>query len=221
MKAMRTLLKVFVLLGFSLSLSGQVDTSLNMDQFVFPDFSVGIVKLHNGEKVVLKLNYNIVTEKMVFMQEGKIFDIVNQSSIDTVYMHERKFVPIGKAFYEILVNKPVSLFLQNKGTVKAPSRPAAYGGSSDVSSSTYINNMRLGNDVFRMNHKAQVNIVENSLFWIRKNGQMYLISQRKQLFKLFPDKRSMIREILQQNQVDIENTPQLVMLVNSVNGQTN
>lgn len=221
MKAMRTLLKVFVLLGFSLSLSGQVDTSLNMDQFVFPDFSVGIVKLHNGEKVVLKLNYNIVTEKMVFMQEGKIFDIVNQSSIDTVYMHERKFVPIGKAFYEILVNKPVALFLQNKGTVKAPSRPAAYGGSSDVSSSTYINNMRLGNDVFRMNHKAQVNIVENSLFWIRKNGQMYLISQRKQLFKLFPDKRSMIREILQQNQVDIENTPQLVMLVNSVNGQTN
>jgi hypothetical protein len=216
-KSVYFLIKVFLLLGFCLKLQGQTDTVINPEQFVFDEFTIGVVKLKTGDKVVLNLNYNIVTEKMVFMQKGKIFNIVNQSAIDTVYIMARRFIPVGKVFYEVLVSKPVSLFLQNKGSVKAPPRPAAYGGTSDVSSSTYINNLSLGNDVYRMNRNAEIKIVVSPVFWIRKNNVMYAVSKRKQLFKIFPDKRSVIKEFIRQSQVGPENTRSLVQLVNALN----
>lgn len=127
--------------------------------------------MKNSEKAVLRLNFNIVTEKMVFMQKGMIYDILNIESIDTIYINERRFVPEGKVFYEVLVKGPVSLYLQNAGRVKSPSRPAAYGGTSELSSSTYINNMKLGNQVFRMESKPEIKVLYDPVLWIRKDNE--------------------------------------------------
>ncbi len=109
-------------------IKGQADTVRNPEQFLFPEFYVGVAKMLNGEKVVLNLNYNIITEKMVFMQKNQIFDIVNQETIDTVYIEGRRFIPRGKVFNEVLADGKATFFVQHKGSVRKPSRPAAYGG---------------------------------------------------------------------------------------------
>jgi hypothetical protein len=173
--------------------------------------------MKSSEKVVLKLNYNVVTEKMVFIQKGKIFDIVNYEAIDTIYIEERKFIPHGKVFYEVLVNAPVSLFIQNKGTVKQPSRPAAYGGTSDVSSSTYISNLKLGNDVYRMNRKAEIKIFPASVIWIRKNNEMVAVSQKNQVMKILSDKKSEVREYINNYRTDFENPDYMKSLITFYN----
>jgi hypothetical protein len=210
---------VFALLfALSFELQAQLDTISNPDQFLFPDFSVGVARTKNGEKAVLSLNYNIVTEKMVFLQDKKIFDIVNQSIIDTVFIEGRKFIPFGKVFYEIAVSGNASFFIQHKGAVKKPPRPAAYGGTSEVSSSTYINNLKMGSNVYRMDQNTEIIIEPGSLYWIRKNHEMYLITSKKSILEIFADRKREVKEFMSKSKFDPENPEQLKDLVNYYNG---
>jgi hypothetical protein len=209
---------VALLSVLSFGLQAQVDTISNPDQFLFPEFSVGVARTKNGEKAVLNLNYNIVTEKMVFIQDKKIFDIVNQSIIDTVFIEGRKFIPFGKVFYEIAVSGNASFFIQQKGAVKKPPRPAAYGGTSEVSSSTYVNNLKMGSNVYRMEQNTEIIIEPGSLYWIRKNYEMYLVTNKKSLLEIFSDKKREVKEFMSKSKFDTENPEQLKDLVNYYNG---
>jgi hypothetical protein len=209
---------VLMLLIIALNLQAQLDTVSNPAQFVFPEFSVGVVKMKTGEKVILNLNYNILTEKMVFKQKNKIYDIVNFNAIDTVYIHEVKFVPMGKVFYEVLVSGPSSLFYQHAGNLKKPSRPAAYGGTSEVSSSTYINNLPLGNDVYRLEKNKEVVVEDKSVIWIRKNNLMYAVTDKKHLFAALTDKKEELKQYIRKNEVKIDNPYQMTDLIKYYNG---
>lgn len=214
----RSLISIIFLLSLSSGISAQSDTIHNVDQFLFPEFSVGVVKMGNGEKVVLNLNYDIVFEKMVFLQNGKKFDITNINAIDTVYINGLKFIPSGKVFFEVAVNAPVSLFVQQKGEAKKPSRPAAYGGTSEVSSSTYINNITLGNDRFRMKNNAEIVIEKDPIFWISKNGQLLMASGKKNLMKLFADRKNEMKSYIRANFLNIDNQEDMKKIITFYNG---
>jgi hypothetical protein len=195
----------------------QIDTLNNPDQFVFKEFYVGVARMKNGEKVILDFNYNIVTEKMVFRQKGQIYDITNQSLIDTVYIQGRKFIPAGKVFHEVMTDGKATLLVQHKGSIKPPSRPAAYGGTSEVSSSTYINNIRLGNDRYRKTSGDKIVILPGPLFWIRKNGEMNLITGKRSIMKIFADRKSEVRQFMNRGKFDTTNPDHLNNLVKYYN----
>jgi hypothetical protein len=217
MKTTKFLIIIILLSAMSSGIKAQVDTVRNPEQFLFPEFFVGVAKMLNGEKVVLNLNYNIITEKMVFMQKNQIFDIVNQETIDTVYIEGRRFIPRGKVFNEVLADGKATFFVQHKGSVRKPSRPAAYGGTSEVSSSTYVSNVRLGNDRFRMKNNAEIIIETGSLYWIRKDNNMNLVTGKKSLLTIFSDKKSEVKTYMGRSKFDAENPDQLNNLVKYYN----
>ncbi|MBN1108507.1 MAG: hypothetical protein JXR66_01990 [Bacteroidales bacterium] len=173
--------------------------------------------MKDGENVILNLNYNVVTEKMVFMQNEQIFDIVNYGAIDTVYIRGGKFIPVGKVFYEVVVDDRTSFLIQHKGAVKNPSRPAAYGGTSEVSSSTYINNLRVGGDVYRKDHKAEVVIYDTPIYRISRGDEIHIVTGKKALLKFFHDKRSEVREYMNRSDFDPENPLKIKELVEYYN----
>jgi len=206
---------LFLITG--LAVDAQQDVVKNPEQFVFPDFSVGVVKLKNMEKIPLALNYNVVTGKMVFMQKNQIFDMIRYSNVDTVYIHERKFVPFDNVFYEVLINESVSLFIQHKGEITQPPRPAAYGGTSQLSSTTYITNLRMGNDVYRLKNDESLEIDPVPVIWIRKDNTMYTVSNRRSLLKIFSDRKNEMKEFINRNRINTENPGDLIRTVNFYN----
>ncbi len=210
------IVSLFLLAAFRIE--AQPEAIKHPEQFVFPDFSVGVVKMKNKEKLALALNYNVVTEKVVFRLKNQIFDMVEYSNVDTVFIHERKFVPLENVFYEVLVNAPVSLFIQHKGKIQSPPRPAAYGGTSELSSSTYVNNLRMGNDVYRLNSDEPITIVPDPIIWIRKDNEMHAVLNQKSLLKIFSDRKNEIKEFISQNRVDSKNPGHLIGVVNYYNG---
>ena len=210
---------VLCILAAVISLSGlaQPDSIKNPEQFMFPDFPIGVVKLKTGEKIPLKLNYNVAREKMVFLQNSQVFDLTEYESVDTIYIQKRRFVPVNRVFYETLVNGPVSLFIQHRAAIIQPSRPAAYGGTSQVSSSTYINNMRLGGETFRMRNKQEITVEPDPAIWIRKTNEMHAIANKKALLKVFPEKKSEISEYIRQNHLNVEYPDDMIRLIRYIN----
>ncbi len=88
-----------------LSAATHIDQTVKLVQYVFNEFSPGTVKVKSGETYNQVLNYNILTNEMIFDNDGKYLAIANPENVDTVYISERKFIPLNNKFYEVLVNQ--------------------------------------------------------------------------------------------------------------------
>jgi hypothetical protein len=190
----------------------QIENFNGLPQFLFPEFSTSRVKLKAGKDLNLLLNYNLVTEKMVFFQKNQVFDMVNQGAVDTIYLSGSKFIPNDKAFYEAHSGVPVSLFIQHRGRLLAPPKPAAYGGTSEVSSSTYITRMEFGSQVYNMKLEADLRVKYDPMYWVRFNDQMYSFVNEKQYLKIFTGKEDVLKQYIKKNRLRFEKPNDLLKI---------
>jgi hypothetical protein len=216
----RKVITGIALLSIVLNLNAQSEQVQNLPQFLLPDFSKSILKMKAGKDLTLMLNYNIVTEKMVFLQRGQVFDLIDQGSVDTIIMNSRIFVPVEKIFHEILIEKPVPLFIQHKGKVEEPGRPAAYGGTSQVSSSTYLSRVEVGGGgaVFNMKLPGDIIIKPEPVYWISMNGSKFSFGNERQFLKIFRGKEKEIKAYIKQNRLKFDNSVDIINLVQYSSG---
>ena len=66
----------------------------NASSYVFPAFVSGTVLQKNGGATDGILNYNTLTQEMLFLQNG-IKTVLDAGNIDTVYIQNKKFIPAG------------------------------------------------------------------------------------------------------------------------------
>ena len=198
-----------------LHLRAQSDQVNNLAQFLFPEFSKGILKMKAGKDLVLMLNYNIVTEKMVFLQKGQVYDMLNQQNVDTALINSEKFVPVDKAFHEVVLEGPVKLYIQHKGTIQDPGKPVGYGGTSQVASSTYLTRIDLGGNgtsIFNMKLPDELVIKPEDIFWISFNSNKFSFINERQFLKIFPGKEGDIKKYIKQNHLKFENAEDVIRL---------
>jgi len=204
------------LISIVLRLSAQSEQVDNLPQFLLPEFSKSIVKMDAGKDLTLMMNYNIVTEKMVFLQKNQVFDLLNQQNVDTIIMNSMKFVPVGKTFHEVILKGPVNLYIQHKGKVQEPGKPAAYGGTSQVSSSTYMERLDFGNNgnsIYNKKLPEEFTVKSETIYWISFNDNKSSFSNERQFLKVFPGKEGEIKKFIKENHFKIENSEDVIKLV--------
>jgi hypothetical protein len=209
---------LIVMLTFPVNLVAQEDDSdiSNLAQFLFPEFSKSILKMKAGKDLTLMLNYNIITEKLVFLQKGKVYDLLNFEYVDTAIMNSNMFIPSGKFFLEILLDGSIPLYVEHKGKIQDPGKPAAYGGTSQVSSSNYITHLELGasgTDIYNSKLPAELIIKHELIYWVSYNNTKSKFENERQLYKIFPDKESELKKFAKQNKLKFENTGDVAKLV--------
>lgn len=202
---------------FVLSLEAQDAKDDHLPQFLFPEYSEGTVRLKDGQEQVVVMNYNTLTEKMIFRQNGKLLEITGLDKVDTITLQNAKFIPVEKAFYEVLVNAPVSLFVQNRSDLRSQGRPAAYGTTSQTIGPTSVSKLYL-DQVYNMALPEEYKVAFSPFYWIRKNGTMYRFLTERQFLKIFPEKGKEIKEFIDQNDIDFRDRNDLIMLVKFCNG---
>jgi len=203
------------LLSVVLQLKAQDEQVKNLAQFLFPEFAKSVVKMKAGKDIILMLNYNIVTEKMVFLQKGQVYDMLNQQNVDTIIMNSCRFIPAEKFFYEVLLEGPVNLYVQHKGKLEEPGKPVGYGGTSQVASSTYLTRIALdgnANNIFNMKLPDEFNVKAEDIFWISFNNNKNSFINERQFLKIFPGKESDIRKYIKQNHLKFENQEDVVKI---------
>jgi hypothetical protein len=208
-KLILSILSSFIVLNL-IAQSDQVD---NLAQFLFPEFSKSIIKMKAGNDLTLMLNYNIVTENMVFLQKGQVFDMLNQQNVDTIVMNSKKFVPVGKSFQEVLLTSPLILSIQHKGKIQEPAKPAAYGGTSEVSSSTYLTRLDFGNSgnsIYNKKLPEELIVKPETVYWIGFKNNKYSFTNERQFLKIFPGKDGEIKKYIKLNHFSFENAEDVI-----------
>ena len=70
---------------------GQNTVEPTESHYVFPKFLKANVKMKNGHRESKVMNYNMITEEMVYDQSGTMMALGGIGAIDTIYFETRKF----------------------------------------------------------------------------------------------------------------------------------
>jgi hypothetical protein len=214
---MKNILAFIGILILLLPLRAQTKPDGTAPQFLFEDFSTGKVKMKNGNIQTIVLNYNTVSEKMVYEKDNKLYDMINTEMIDTVSIAESKFIPVGKAFYEILLVAPLTLFVEYIGEVLPPGAPAGYGPPSQVSNTKYMTSANFSMGYYNLKLPKDYTVKLDWLFWIRKDDSMLSFATEKQFLKLFPDKEGVFKKYIKQNRIKFDKLQNVVSLIQYCN----
>jgi hypothetical protein len=194
------------------TLHAQSDQFSNLDQFLFSEFSKADLKMKTGKDITLILNYNTLTQNMVLLQNGQLYDMKNQESVDTVYLQNRKFIPFGKLFYEVIINAPVPFFIQYKSSLRESGTPAGYGGTSTTSATTNISGFEHSNNYYNLKLPPRFQIKLSPVYWVRVNGNNLSFITERQLLKIFPDQAERIKQFIRGSKLRIENREDLIKI---------
>lgn len=200
-------------------LYSQQSSNSEYPQYLFPEFSESEILLKDGQQQTELLNYNTVTEKIVCMQDDSPYDLMNTVLIDTVFMQNRKFVPYGKIFHEILVTGTYTLFLQNRSDLVPAGKPVGYGGTSQGVSSYYLSKHELAPEYINIQIPPDVRVEADPVFRILKEGDMLDFKNKKQFIALFPEKEDEIKNLIRKNRIKFDNTDDVINLINYINNQ--
>lgn len=207
---------VIALLCLTMQSIAQPDSIRNLQQFLYPDFTRGVVKLKSGPNRAAMMNYNTVTGKMIFYQDGQLLDLIKPETVDTIYLQNAKFVFHENEFYELLVKAPISLFIEHKSNITSSGKPSAYGTSSETASSTSISKM-YDDKTYNFKLPENFKVTPSPVYWVRMNNVMYKIASERQFLKLFPTKVAEIKKFINQSNINFKKQDDLIKLVTYCN----
>lgn len=199
-------------------LTAQPDADGSYPQYLFPEFSNATILMKNGKSQSTKINYNMVTEKMVYEKDGNLYDLMNPETIDTIIILGRKFIPVSKRFNEFMLKVPhITLFTQHKGELMPAGTPAGYGGTSQLAATTRLSSIELAGGRYNLSLPADFIVNVTPVYWILKQNEMLSFINEKQFLKLFPGKESDLKTFIKKNKIKIDKPDHLRKLITYCN----
>lgn len=188
-----------------------------LSHYVFPAFVKGSVRQKGGGTQETMLNYNSMTQEMVFVQNGNNMALGQTENIDTVFIENRKFIPVGAVFYEVVPAGSMPLYINHKCKVIPPGNAAGYGTTSQTSSPGNIS--RLANNAMSYSLKLpdDYKIIAETEFLLKKDNEYLRISTAKQAAKLFPAKSDEIQDYVKKNKINFKSREDMIKLVKFCN----
>ncbi len=209
---MKKLLSITTLCFLFSAIYGQVKV-LEVTHYIFPEFTKGTVLMKTGVKNEALLNYNSLTEEMIFDTKGKKLAMTQLEQVDTVYISNHKFFIHNNKFVELLHKSKYELYVEHKCNVKDPGKPSAYGGTSQTSATTTYSSYLSGGQVYELKLPEGVETKPYTEFWFKKDGKTNKFLSIRQLTKYFEDKEDTFKEFVKANNVKYENQESVVALV--------
>ncbi len=199
-------------------LNAQPDTSAVLSQYLYKDFSKGVVQFKNGTVTSALMNYNTISGKMVFEKSGKYLDLINTEAIDTVYLQNRRFIPFEEIFLEVVSLSPIRFFVQHKGDLMSPGKQAAYGGTSQTTSSTSYSTVFTDSKAYNINLPEGYRVDKSTVNWVFVYGKMEKFLNEKQFLRIFKNRESELKKYIRENSINFKNRSDLLKLLYFCNG---
>lgn len=196
------------------TLTGSSQTNLKpITHYLFSEFNKGIVLMKNGTKNEALLNYNSLTEEMIFDNRGMKLALGQVDLIDTVSILNRKFIPYENSFLELVDHSKYALFVKHKCKIVDPGKPAGYGTTSQTSAITTYSKFFTNGRVYDMSLPEGVATQSSIEYFLLKDGVLEKFISIRQLEKLFPLQKSQMKVYLKKNDVSYEDQGSIITLL--------
>ena len=171
--------------------------------------------MKSGDITEQLVNYNLLTGEMIYQNNGKFLAIANPKDVDTVFIQNRKFVPVNDVFYEWLTGSEPALFEEFTGTIKEPGAETGFG-TTNASAASSLNSLVKSGGVYELKLPDQFKVIPSHNYWMRNAGKFYLVNNARQLVKLFPSKKQWIEDWIKANNTNFSKQKDVIALIKSL-----
>jgi len=185
----------------------------DISHYVFKNFIQGTVKQKLGPEITTLLNYNTLTEEMIFDQEGNKLALGRLDNIDTVYVGGKIFFPVGNVFYEKATNTPIALYIHYKTNIIPPGKDIGYGSQTQTGSVSNARNMKGDNKFYNLTLPDDFKLRPATTYWVKKEDKYVELNSIKKVQALFPLKAAAIKEFAKANKISFDNPDDVTKLI--------
>lgn len=207
--------KYLLILAAILAYNG-VFAQKQLTQYLFPEFKEGSVLQKSGTVTKTQLNYNTLTQEMIFKQGEQFLALDKIQEIDTVYLNNKKFVPGDNLFYEIATQTPVALLLQHTSDIMPSGNETGFG-KSQTTAVTNITDLKRGGRAYSLSLPDEYSFKNKTACFLKKEGKYILITNIKDIKKVFADKESVIEDYTKKNKVNFKKPETVAALIEFCN----
>ena len=188
-------------------------TTIEVSHYVFPEFMQGTVLFKGGAKKIARLNYNALTEEMIYENGESKLALGILNSIDTVYVGDKVFFPFKNKLVNIVFHSKYEVYAVYRCSIKDPGKPAGYGGNSQVSSTTVISTYFANGKAYELKLPEEFELSPYTEYLLLKDGKLNEFTSMKQLLKIFSGKEDVIKEYIKKNNIKYEDQKSLITLI--------
>ena len=184
--------------------------------YLFPEFVPGVVLMKDGTRNDALLNYNALTEEMIFdLNDRKRALAENEFLLtDTVFIGDRKFVELHGKFAELAHHSTWDLLVEHKCKVVETGKPSGYGGTSQTSAATAVSSLySQGRVVYNLKLPDGYQVSPYRIYWLNKNGETGKLASMRELKKFYADRKELYREYLKTNPVQFEDQESMIQFI--------
>ncbi len=189
--------------------------------YVFQNFKPGVVYMKSGVSDKYMLNYNSITEEMLFDEKDQILAIgkTEIGLIDSVVIEGRKFVVLNDKFVEQLYhnNKDAThscdLYAAYTCNIIPPGKPTAYGGISHTASSLSLSAINVGGLLYNLELPDGYTTKPRTHYLIKKNGELHRFMSLQQIKNFYSKKKSLFNSFVRENKVKYEDQNDIAKLI--------
>jgi hypothetical protein len=192
------------------------NSAVQISHYVLDSFRNGKVLVKSGALYEQLLNYNVLTQEMIFWNGSRFLAIANPKDVDTIFIGARKFIPVNEKFYELLTGTSIPLFVEFSYKIDEPPVSVGYGNASPTTNSTSLTSLVTSGAVYDINLPADFKVIPLYNYYLRKEGKYEKVNSAQQLIKVFPDKKDMIKELIKKNHTNFEIKDDVIKLVQEV-----
>ena len=210
MKKVITLL-VLVMSSFAAKAGG--DGLVNA--FLFPEFEKGYVVLKsNGARLQALLNYDMVSERMIYIDSESTLIELDTKSVVLVTIGERSFVPMpNRSFYEVIKSGNNEYFISHKSKIMSKGKSAGYGSYSQTSAITSMAHVQGPGYLSYIGYDEKFEGVDQSAVLIRNDKKYEKITSLKSLFKSLKQHQTALETFAKDNKVRFGKIEDVISIV--------
>ena len=196
------------------------DTSLQRQSNIFDHYTDGSVLLKSGGVSKAPLNYCSFDQTILFEKDGTNFTLTNFDDVDTVYIADKKFVPVNKSFYEVTpTTGQIALLISYTSKFVPMSATTDHNGTSvqkNGSVSNTVSNVYVNRSAFKGNYAVEI----AKHYWLKDFKNVRRANNLRDFLKVFREiTNPAISEFAKNNNINFQNEADLVKLVNFGNKQ--
>lgn len=187
-----------------------------LTQYLFPEFNEGSVLQKSGTVTKTMLNYNTLTQEMIFKQGDQNLALADPASVDTVYLNKRKFIYANNAFYDIALNDTVALYIQYTSDIISSGAETGFG-KTQTSAASGITDLKSSGKAYALTLTDEYTIKNKTNYFLKKDGKFMSVNNIKDVKKVFAGKEALIDEYAKKNKVSFKNADDVIKLVQFCN----
>ncbi|XOV94530.1 MAG: hypothetical protein ACFHWX_07455 [Bacteroidota bacterium] len=213
-------LKPYFLCSIVILISSQLchaqHITTNLTHYIFPEFVDGTILERNGRKNHVTINYNSLSEEMVFQKGDSKFALgkTEMERVDTIFIEDKKFVNLDGQFVEVLYRSvKMVLYVQYKCKLREPGKNVGYGGTSEVAAVDRYSSQFTGRNFYEIKLPKGYSTTPLYVYYLMKNGIVSEALNLNQLSKLFENQEDEFKDYVKTNKVKFDNIDKVTGLI--------